>query len=503
MRFNTKQKKLKEKKMKIFNGEIQEAKGEILNSKLLKKSQQFAEESSLKKGSDFKNVLIKTFENIYDSLVQIIFHKNVKIIISLVEQDGKYVQVQFTENEIFSEDIIIGPNDMIPYNIMRNFGEDNELYSTDTLIANRKAYKRRESWKRLRENIKNAEHLKDTLKKDVKGQDDVIDEVVDAIFSNNIIKKKDEERPENVFLFCGQPGVGKTYLSKLLAQNLNRPTKIFEMSEYATRESELRLFGIASFYANSRDGELTDFVKNNPNALLVFDEFEKASRELQHCFLQILGEGKLKSGYSDEEVSFKNTIIIFTTNAGKNLYANNRNPRDISKSLILEALITDINPLTELPYFSPEICSRFMGFHVEFFHAMSISALESIAKNRIDEMLDRVREQLFIDIVADDNLSKVVLAELGGKVDARIIGDSADKLVKKLLLSITEGVISANNDQLEEVEILIENDMNCGRYSDIDYIYEGNKMTILLNELNQYKDLDVVHEEGAVFAKAC
>ena len=132
--------------------------------------------------------------------------------------------------------------------------------------------------------------------------------------------------PRNVFLLAGPPGVGKTFMSELFARKLGYPFRRFDMSGYATQDAEGDLQGWARPYRNTDSGgALTEFVDEHPQCVLLFDEIEKADRGVILIFLQILDEGVLRDRFHEKDVSFKDTVIFFTSNAGRQLYGGGQN----------------------------------------------------------------------------------------------------------------------------------------------------------------------------------
>lgn len=164
--------------------------------------------------------------------------------------------------------------------------------------------------------------LYDLLSTHVVGQGEVVKTVTTSLLRAKL-GLAPAERPLASFLFAGPSGVGKTALSKAIAKHVGHgKTSILrlDMSEYAESHSVSRLIGSPAGYVGYKDrAQLTDGVKENPALVVVFDEFEKAHRNVHHLLLQILEEGELRDA-SGTLVNFRNTIIIATTNAAKELF---------------------------------------------------------------------------------------------------------------------------------------------------------------------------------------
>lgn len=161
-------------------------------------------------------------------------------------------------------------------------------------------------------------HLAEDLKSHVIGQDDAVDKIAKAIRRNRV-GLGTPNRPIGSFLFVGPTGVGKTELSKQLAIELfgSADSMIrFDMSEYMEKHSVAKLVGAPPGYVGYDEaGQLTEKVRRNPYSLILLDEVEKAHPDVMHMFLQVLDDGRLTDGQG-RTVSFKDAIIIMTSNAG-------------------------------------------------------------------------------------------------------------------------------------------------------------------------------------------
>ena len=161
-------------------------------------------------------------------------------------------------------------------------------------------------------------HLEDNLKKRVKGQDEAIHLVSEAIIRARA-GIKDPNRPIGSFIFLGPTGVGKTEVAKSLAYELfddERHMVRIDMSEYMEPHSVARLIGSPPGYVGYDDGgQLTEAVRRNPYSIVLFDEIEKAHRDVFNILLQILDDGRITDSQG-RTVDFKNTIIIMTSNLG-------------------------------------------------------------------------------------------------------------------------------------------------------------------------------------------
>ncbi|MDR2569890.1 MAG: AAA family ATPase [Oscillospiraceae bacterium] len=268
----------------------------------------------------------------------------------------------------------------------------------------------------------------------VRGQDHVVSSFAEGMFSAEVLAAADKERkrPRAIFVFAGPPGVGKTFLAEEAAKSLDIPYKRFDMSAYASQQAEIPLIGFAPSYKDAKEGLLTGFVKKNHKCILLFDEIEKAHLNTIHLFLQILDAGRLHDDFLDEDIEFKDTIIIFTTNAGRQLYEgdNKHNAAGLPRQVILNALETDTHPQTGKAFFPAAICSRLATGWPMMFNHLAAHDLESISRNELQRFCGLFEKQYSISSSFDELLPTVLLFNEGGQTDARTLRARSELLFK-------------------------------------------------------------------------
>ncbi|HEM2859835.1 TPA: AAA family ATPase [Streptococcus suis] len=226
--------------------------------------------------------------------------------------------------------------------------------------------------------------LASDLKAHVIGQDEAVDKIAKAIRRNRVGLGA-PNRPIGSFLFVGPTGVGKTELSKQLAIELfgSADSMIrFDMSEYMEKHAVAKLVGAPPGYVGYEEaGQLTEKVRRNPYSLILLDEVEKAHPDVMHMFLQVLDDGRLTDGQG-RTVSFKDTIIIMTSNAG-----TGKVEASVGFGAAMEGRTQSV--LGQLSnFFTPEFMNRFDGI-IEFQPLSKENLLEIVSL-----MLDDVNKRL-------------------------------------------------------------------------------------------------------------
>lgn len=255
--------------------------------------------------------------------------------------------------------------------------------------------------------------LEDTLHKRVIRQQEAVKAVAKAVRRGRV-GLKDPNRPIGSFLFLGPTGVGKTELSKALAEALfgdeNAMIRI-DMSEYMEKHSVSRMVGSPPGYVGYEEGgQLSEKVRRNPYSVILFDEIEKASPEVFNVLLQVLDDGHITDGQG-RKVDFKNTVIIMTSNAGarsivapKRLGFTSAETPEQSYELMKKSVMDEVKNV-----FKPEFLNRIDDMIV--FHALEKEDILEIVKLMTDMLAKRVQENMGISVSFTDKALEKIAEE--------------------------------------------------------------------------------------------
>lgn len=304
--------------------------------------------------------------------------------------------------------------------------------------------------------------IREFLLESILGQNHAVNTFVSGYFQSELLALTDKKRfrPRATFLFAGPPGVGKTFLAQKAAEALKLPFKRFDMSEFGDSQALTKFAGTNSSYKDSKPGEVTAFVKKNPKSVVLFDEVEKADISAINLFLQMLDAGTVRDLYDDQEISFADSILIFTTNAGKQLYSDTATGdySTLSRKVILKALEKDTNPKTGVPYFPAAICSRFASGNVLMFNHIGAHDLREIAKKEVLRHKENVEKELKIHIEIEENVFSVLLFAEGGQADARTARSRGESFFYSELFELLRLVnVSASEEaNVDSIKITVD-----------------------------------------------
>lgn len=312
--------------------------------------------------------------------------------------------------------------------------------------------------------VKDVKRIRNELQAKIHGQDNAINVFVTGYFQAIMLSMLDKSRrrPRATFLFAGPPGVGKTFLAESSGDILGLPTKRFDMSEYSNHEAAIEFCGSDAVYKNNKQGNFTSYIKKHPKCLVILDEIEKAHISIIHLFLQVLDAGFLRDSNTDEEISFKDVILIFTTNAGKQLYQDSDSDdlSTISRKVIIDALQKDVKPETHEPYFPAAICSRFASGNVVMFNHIGAHNLRRIAAKEINRHVASLKNEMDINMTLDELVYTALLFSEGSKADARTIRSRAETFFNDELYELLRLVASDKSktsiENIENIEVKVD-----------------------------------------------
>ncbi|WP_074009061.1 ATP-dependent chaperone ClpB [Duodenibacillus massiliensis] len=273
-------------------------------------------------------------------------------------------------------------------------------------------------------------HMADALSKRVIGQPEAVRRVTETILRSRA-GLSDPNRPYGSFLFLGPTGVGKTELTKALAEFLFDSDDAMiriDMSEFMEKHSVARLIGAPPGYVGYEEGGyLTEAVRRKPYSVILLDEVEKAHPDVFNVLLQVLDDGRMTDGQG-RTVDFKNTVIVMTSNLGsQEIQAMQGEPHDKVKDAVMQEV---------KQHFRPEFINRIDEIVV--FNALDTKAIHAIAKIQIDKLAKRVAAQDVVLDVTDaalDEIAKVGFDPLyGARPLKRAVQEHIENEVARLLL---------------------------------------------------------------------
>ncbi len=309
--------------------------------------------------------------------------------------------------------------------------------------------------KMLEEEREKLARMEEELKKRIVGQDDAIHKIADVVRRARA-GISDPNRPIGSFIFLGPTGVGKTELTKTLAQFMFNDDKALvrvDMSEYMERHSVSKLLGSPPGYVGYDEaGQLTEAVRHRPYSVILFDEIEKAHPEVFNVLLQVLDEGRLTDG-KGRVINFKNTIIILTSNIGSNFvekmetigFSNNSPKEEYSgmKDKVTGSL---------KDHFRPEFLNRLD--EVIVFDVLSTDAIKEIVNIRTQAVKERLAGKDIVLEISDEALSYLAKEGYNPHYGARPL----NRLIQtKILNPVASHIISNGVVKGDTVNVTVKN----------------------------------------------
>ncbi|MGN0532786.1 MAG: ATP-dependent Clp protease ATP-binding subunit [Eubacterium sp.] len=298
--------------------------------------------------------------------------------------------------------------------------------------------------------IKKLASLEQELKAHIIGQDEAITKVSNAVRRGRI-QISPKKRPQS-FIFVGPTGVGKTELVKRLADALfDSPDNLIrlDMSEFMEKFSVSRIIGSPPGYVGYDDaGQLTEKVRRKPYSVILFDEIEKAHKDVLNILLQILDEGRITDAQG-RTVNFENTVIIMTSNAGSTDSASlgfGKTASDINAEVTMKALERFLRP-------------EFLGRvdEIVIFNELTHDNFEKIARLMLDELVESLRDKA-IELKYEDSVP-VFLAKqaYGSKKNARGLRDAVRRQVEEKLAN---AIVFNEGEPIEKITLSAQDEIN-------------------------------------------
>lgn len=262
--------------------------------------------------------------------------------------------------------------------------------------------------------------LKEKLLKRVFGQDPVIEEVVDVLKIAALNIKINKEKPAGNYLFAGPSGVGKTELAQALADSLEVPILVINMGEYGLEQDVTKLIGTSPGYVGyDQGGILTNFVMENPACIVLFDEIEKAHPSADKILLSIMDKGTATDN-KGKIVSFKETIIISTSNLGADIeYIQGLEQAEKNKYR-MEAIKEGLRP---------EIINRYDSvFH---FYSLSKEIYQKVADKFLNSLFKSIKEEHKLDMKTTEKLMGFIV---DASYDPAMGGRPARRFIEKIVI---------------------------------------------------------------------
>ena len=273
-------------------------------------------------------------------------------------------------------------------------------------------------------------HMADALEKRVIGQDEAVKRVTETILRSRA-GLSDPNRPYGSFLFLGPTGVGKTELTKALAEFLFDTDEAMiriDMSEFMEKHSVARLIGAPPGYVGYEEGGyLTEAVRRKPYSVILLDEVEKAHPDVFNVLLQVLDDGRMTDGQG-RTVDFKNCVIVMTSNLGSaEIQEMQGEPQDKIKSAVMQEVRA---------HFRPEFVNRIDEIVV--FNSLDAANVRKIAEIQLEQLRKRMTaQQIGLDVTepALDEIAKVGFdPQFGARPLRRAIQDRIENGIARLLL---------------------------------------------------------------------
>ena len=305
--------------------------------------------------------------------------------------------------------------------------------------------------------------VKALLNSQVFDQEHAIEVVSDAVMQMTWADKAN--KPRAIFFFLGPPATGKTYLSELLGKGLQGYSfKSFDMTQYVSEQEGFGLTGLRKGFSDAAPGQLTEFIKNNPKSIIVFDELEKSHTRVQTTLLRMLSSGWVQDEFHMEDVDCRETIIVFTSNLGSELYSNRTFLEQVAKAphqardSILDVIRTEkkIEKGHSVSAIPPEMISRLSQGGVVLFSKLTLTGLSRIAFNQLESERKAFEKRLGIQVKLGniDELVQLLVLSFAPQFDTRAM---KSRLVDYVFDPVTDYLQANLGVDIESMKINLSN----------------------------------------------
>lgn len=331
--------------------------------------------------------------------------------------------------------------------------------------------------------LKNIRNIKKELSEILYEQDMAIESITDSLIRSEYIENQDKVK--SVFFFTGDVGSGKSFAAKTFADlmsNQEYEFKIFNMGSYTSDNESFVLNGLSRGYSGAKEGELTSFVKKHPKSIILFDSIEKAHNNVVNTLNEILDYGTMVDNYTTQKIDFSNTILIFETNAGKEVFLKPDFQKILQKdsfaseSMLLESISKELEPGYKDLFILPrEFLGRLVDASTIIFNKLTFNSCVEILKKQLIQEQTQLEKKFNIEIEFTnfDSIVKLLVLSSGPDYSIR-------KILKKAPFSIFDPI----------TDYLLSNEINLKTI----YIkYDTNFDKILEELLQEQQDNKLLH----------